>query len=62
MVFRSYPVDHLGGVTAGTADGSDLLAARFAGQPLPPPAPDSGRTRTSGKWCRPTGLVSGDGA
>lgn len=35
VVFRSYPVDHLGGVTAGTADGSDFLAARFAGQPLP---------------------------
>jgi hypothetical protein len=35
VVFRSYRVDHLGGVTAGTADGWDFLAARFAGQPLP---------------------------
>ncbi len=35
VVFRSYPVDHLGGITAGTADGGDFLAARFAGQPLP---------------------------
>jgi hypothetical protein len=35
VVFRTYPADHLGGVTAGTADGSDFLAARFAGQSLP---------------------------
>ena len=35
VVFTSYPVDHLGGITAGTEDGSAFLAARFAGQALP---------------------------
>ncbi|HET6952631.1 MAG TPA: lipase family protein [Acidimicrobiales bacterium] len=35
VVHASYPVDHLGGVTAGTAASADFLAARFAGQALP---------------------------
>ena len=35
VVFESYPVDHLGGVTAGTADGAQFLADRFAGTALP---------------------------
>lgn len=35
VVFESYPVDHLAGVTAGTTDAAEFLAARFAGQALP---------------------------
>jgi hypothetical protein len=35
VVFTSYAVDHLGGITAGTTDGSAFLTARFAGQALP---------------------------
>ena len=35
VVYESYPVDHLGGITAGTADGAAFLQARFAGQALP---------------------------
>jgi Secretory lipase len=35
VVFTSYPTDHLGGITAGTTDGSAFLAARFVGQALP---------------------------
>ena len=35
VVFTSYPTDHLGGITAGTTDGSAFLTARFAGQALP---------------------------
>ncbi len=34
VVYESYPVDHLGGITAGT-DGAAFLQARFAGQALP---------------------------
>lgn len=35
VVFESYPVDHLAGVTAGTTDATEFLAARFGGQALP---------------------------
>jgi pimeloyl-ACP methyl ester carboxylesterase len=36
VVYATYPVDHLAGVTEGTADGTAFLEARFAGEELPP--------------------------
>ena len=35
VIFTSYPVDHLAGVTEGTPDGAEFLTARFAGEALP---------------------------
>jgi pimeloyl-ACP methyl ester carboxylesterase/predicted small lipoprotein YifL len=35
VLYREYPVDHLGGIAVGLADGVGFLTARFAGEALP---------------------------
>jgi hypothetical protein len=35
VLYKEYPVDHLGGISVGLADGVGFLTARFAGEALP---------------------------